>query len=340
MAPKKTEYNKLVGQMLMIGFQGKEVDDNLRRMIIDEGIGGVILFRRNIESPSQLANLCGLLKEAGRERNPNLPLLIAIDQEGGRVFRLPPPFRQYSSYRDLASQGNNKKAVRESVLMMGEELRGVGINMDMAPVLDIDINSDNPIIGDRSFGPNPNLVAELGQIVIDSLGEKGIIAVGKHFPGHGNTAEDSHLTLPVDNRGREEMAQNDLLPFKKTINAGLAAIMTAHVIYPQVDPQYPATISKIILNEILREELGFKGVIITDDLEMKGISEGWTIGETVELGIGAGVDIFLSCHILENQLAALDKVRDLYGKGDKWSAKIENAIDRVISLKGKMADLS
>src|SRR3989338_3042232 len=222
--------NKKLGQMLMIGFHWTAISDELREMITDYGIGGVILFSRNIESPSQVKDLCNSLQKLSIKNNKK-PLLIAIDQEVGRIFRLKPPFRQYPSYGELGRTGS-EDAVRSNALLMADELIEIGVNMNMAPVLDVNTNHKNPIIGDRSFSSDPNVVSRLGSCVIKTFHEKGIIAVGKHFPGHGDTFSDSHLELPVVNHGIERLEGIEFKPFVNTFKTGLKCIYKWFKFYP------------------------------------------------------------------------------------------------------------
>lgn len=315
----------------MIGFHGTTLTDELKGMVLDYRVGGVILFSRNIESPSQLKDLCNSLQKLSIKSH-KIPLLIAIDQEGGRVFRLKPPFRQYPSYGELGWAGS-EDAVRSNALLMADELIEIGVNMNMAPVLDVNTNPKNPIIGDRSFSSNPEVVARLGACVIKAFHEKGIIAVGKHFPGHGDTFSDSHLELPVINHEVERLEDIEFKPFVNTFKTGLRAIMTAHVLYPALDPDYPATMSERIITDILRKKLGFNGVVITDDLEMKAIENNYHPEISAIQSVKAGVDMLLICHSRDKQIELFNSILKAVESGEIKEDRIEESLYRIARLK-------
>jgi beta-N-acetylhexosaminidase len=327
----KISLEENLGQMFMIGFHGTAISDELKEMIIDYGIGGVILFSRNIESPEQVKNLCYSLQEVSIKYN-KIPLFIAIDQEGGRVFRLKPPFRQYLSYGELGKRGSEDD-VRANALLMADELIEIGINMNMSPVLDANTNPKNPIIGDRSFSSDPDVVSKLGASVIKAFHEKGIIAVGKHFPGHGDTSSDSHLELPVVNHGIERLEEIELNPFINTFKTGLRSIMTAHVLYPALDSVYPATMSEEIITGILREKIGFDGVVITDDMEMKAIANNYGDEISAIQSVKAGVDVLLVCHSHDKQKAMFNSLLKALENGDIIKERIEESLHRIARLK-------
>lgn len=327
----KISLKEKLGQMFMVGFHGTTISDELKGMITDYGVGGVILFSRNIESMSQVKDLCNFLQELSIKSH-KIPLLIAIDQEGGRVFRLKPPFKQYLSYGELGRTGS-ENTVRSNALLMADELIEIGVNMNMAPVLDVNTNPKNPIIGDRSFSSDPDVVSRLGSCVIKAFHEKGIIAVGKHFPGHGDTFSDSHLELPVVNHGVERLEGIEFKPFVNTFKTGLKAIMTAHVLYPALDPDYPATMSEKIINGILRKKLGFNGIVITDDMEMKAISNNYSDEKSAIQSIKAGVDILLICHSHDKQIKMFNSILMALESGEIKEERIEESLYRIARLK-------
>src|SRR3989338_3832908 len=327
-----------IGQMFMVGFHGTTISDELKGIITDYGVGGVILFSRNIESMSQVKDLCSSLQELSIKSH-KIPLLIAIDQEGGRVFRLKPPFRQYPSYGELGRAGS-EDAVRSNALLMEDELIEIGVNMNMTPVLDVNTNPKNPIIGDRSFSSDPDVVSRLGGHVIKTFHEKNIITVGKHFPGHGDTFSDSHLELPVVNHKIERLEEIELKPFINTFKTGLRAIMTAHVLYPALAPDYPATMSEKIINEILRKKLGFNDVVITDDLEMKAISNNYSDEISAIQSVKAGVDILLICHSHDKQLTILNSILKSVKNGEIKENRIDESFNRIMKLKEEAIQLN
>ncbi len=328
---KEVSLKEKIGQMLMIGFHGTTLSDKLREMILDYGIGGIILFSRNIESPEQVKNLCRSIRKLSIKHH-KIPPFISIDQEGGRVFRLKPPFRQYPSYGDLGRTGS-ENAVKSNALSMSDELMEIGINMNMAPVLDVNTNPKNPIIGDRAFGSTPEIVSRLGACVIGTFHEKGIIAVGKHYPGHGDTSSDSHLELPIVNHKMKRFEEIEFKPFIHAFKNGLKAIMTAHVLYPALDPDYPATMSEKIITGILRKKQGFDGVVITDDLEMKAISNSYPDEDAAILSIRAGADILLICHSRDKQVRIFESIIKSVENGDIERERLDKSFDRITRLK-------
>jgi len=279
-----------IGQLFILGFDGPEPDDHLLGLIRDFGIGGVILFSRNIQTPLQTAKLVRNLQESS-----GIPLLIGIDQEGGTVSRLPSPFTSFPGNHALGRSGSPDLAYAFGQAT-ARELSAVGINLNFAPVLDVNTHPENPVIGSRAFGEEPELVAKLGCAVIQGLQEEGVIACGKHFPGHGDTSLDSHLALPCVTHGKERLWNTEMLPFQRAIKHDLESIMTAHVLYPELDPDLPVTLSPAIIQRILREKLGFNGVVFTDDLEMKAVEDGWGIEASCVLSLKAGADALLICH--------------------------------------------
>ncbi len=325
---------KKIGQLFMIGFSGTTVPSELIEWIRQRSLGGVILFRRNIEKPEELSSLTTQLQQLALQTNEAIPLLIAVDQEGGRVSRLPPPFTQFPAPA-LLGKPQSIKLIQTAAKIMATELRAAGINMNFAPVLDVNTNKTNLVIGSRAFGSDPALVSQLGIAFIQQLQEEGIIATGKHFPGHGDTTLDSHFTLPVVSHPRQRINQIELLPFREAIEAGVGALMTAHVLYPALDPHYPATLSRVILQEILREELGFEGVIVTDDLLMRGILEHYSLEEAVILALQASADILLVSDDPVQQDVAYQAVRQAVQQGALSEEGLERSVKRIFALKSR-----
>ena len=256
-------------------------------------MGGVVLYSRNIERPAQVRALCREIRSAAGRGNP-LPL-IAVDQEGGRVARLKdPPFTGFPPARACSLFCCRNEAVAEGVgAATAAELRAVGIDVNFAPVLDVDSNPRNPVIGDRAFSGDPLIAAALGIAFAKGSLSRGILPVGKHFPGHGDTSADSHEEMPVVRRNGKTLLRRELLPFRCAARAGIPALMTAHVLYPALDRALPATLSRKILHDLLRTRLRFRGAVISDALEMKAIADRYGIGEAAVLGVAAGCDVVL-----------------------------------------------
>jgi len=319
--------------MIVSGFEGTSLNARTEELIVQQGIGGLILFERNYKNPDQLLKLTNDLQSLIADHAEIPPLFISVDQEGGRVARLGKPFTQFPPMSCLGQADSEELAYRFG-LGMGKELRAVGINMDYAPVLDVHSNPANPIIGLRALDTDPAKVARLGTELIRGFYDAGVIPVGKHFPGHGDTSQDSHLTLPRVEQARESLEKSELIPFIHAIQQGLEVIMTAHVVYPAWDARQPATFSHSILNDVLRNSLQFEGLIISDDLEMQAIDE--KLESIPELGTRAGVDLFLICHDLEKVSTLQDSmIRDIE-MGRIPRDTIEQSLARIFQVKKKL----
>ncbi len=327
-----------IGQMIISGFHGTTITPETEDLIRNRNIGGLILFGRNFESPNQLYHLIKDLQSLALSSNPEWPLFISVDQEGGRVARLKSPFTDYPPLCCLGEAQSESLTIRFAKAL-AIELLEVGINMDYAPVLDVHTNPKNPVIGDRAFSSSPYETAKLGNAFIQGFRQAGIIPVGKHFPGHGDTHLDSHLDLPYVNRSKEVLENVELIPFKETIEKGLDVLMTAHVVYSQWDEENPATFSKTILQNILRKQLGFKGIIISDDLEMKAVEKYFPLDSIPRLGLEAGLDIFLVCHNLDKVKELQDLIVKSVDAGKVTHKRIEESLTRILKVKNNMAVL-
>ncbi|MFP6637931.1 MAG: beta-N-acetylhexosaminidase [Nitrospinaceae bacterium] len=324
------------GQMIVSGFEGTTLTARTEDLIVQQGIGGLILFERNYKNPDQLLKLINDLQSLNADNSEIPPLFISVDQEGGRVARLGEPFTQFPHMSCLGQADSNDLAYRFG-LGMGKELRAVGINMDYAPVLDVHSNPENPIIGKRALDTDPEKVARLGTELIRGFYDAGVIPVGKHFPGHGDTSQDSHLTLPRVERTRESLEQCELIPFSHAIQQGLEVIMTAHVVYPAWDAHQPATFSPTIMNDVLRNSLQFDGLIMSDDLEMQAIDQ--KLESISTLGTRAGIDLFLICHDLKKVSSFQNiMIQDIEAEKIPKST-IERSLARIFQVKQKLKTL-
>jgi len=315
-----------VASLLCVGFHGTTPSPEVLELI-QRGVGGVILFTRNVESAEQVAELTAALKRAAGR-----PLLVSIDQEGGRVARLRAPhgFTELPPMRALGETGDAALAFDTGALL-GRELRAVGIDQDYAPVVDVDTNPLNPVIGDRSLSRHPAEVGRLGAALARGLQSMGVAACAKHFPGHGDTAQDSHHDLPRLAHALDRLRAVELPPFTALARAGVAAVMTAHVIFEPLDATRPATLSPAVMR-LLRDECGFTGCCVSDDLEMKAITAHFDLGDVAPDAVAAGVDQLLVCHTAAVQHRAIDLVREAVGAGRIPRQRLEEAKARVQGL--------
>jgi beta-N-acetylhexosaminidase len=313
-----------IGELLLAGFDGQTVPVELRALAREFGLGGVTLFARNIAEPAQVAELC----YESSQLTPRSPAWVSIDQEGGRVARLRAPFTEWPPMATLGRSGETALAERFARALAGE-LRAVGVTLDFAPVLDIHTNPKNPVIGDRSLAEKAADVARLGTAIVRVLQDEGIAACGKHFPGHGDTATDSHFELPLVEHPPEQLRAREFLPFVAAIEAEVATIMTAHVLVPCFDERRPATLSRRIITGLLREELRYDGVILSDDLEMKALAKDYTVPEAAVLAIEAGCDGVLICSGNHDvQAAALEALVHAIESERLPIARVEDALAR------------
>ncbi len=317
-----------IGQLMMVGFAGTSVSKDLSAWIDAYKPGGVILFSRNLQTVDQIVRLTNQLQKL----TSNHPLFIAVDQEGGRVSRLPRGFTVFPPCAVLGRCDSSELAYA-AASTTATELRAVGINMNMAPVLDINTNPQNPVIGDRAFSSSPTQVCALGLATVAGLQDNKVIACGKHFPGHGDTAADSHQELPTVTSSAGRIREVELRPFRHAVENGLAMIMTAHVRYQALDDRNPATLSTYVLTDLLREELNFKGLVITDDLEMRAILDHHDIGDAAVLAVRAGVDILLVCENRDRAATALETVYKAVRKGEISEARVEDSFRRITQTK-------
>jgi beta-N-acetylhexosaminidase len=289
-----TELSTLCGALIVGGFPDPTLDADTVRALASGHRAGVILFRRNVESVEAVHALSSEILEV----SPASPgPFIAVDQEGGRVMRLPAPVLQLPPMRVLGNIGDAGLA-RRAGAALGHELRAIGFNLDFAPVLDVDSNPDNPVIGDRSFSRNPERVGELGAAFAEGLESAGVLACGKHFPGHGDTDRDSHLDLPIVRHSRARLDGVELVPFRRAARSA-GSLMTAHVVYDALDPTVPATCSFRVVTDLLRRELGYEGLVFSDDLEMRALADRASVEESSVMALRAGCDVLLVCKDFE-----------------------------------------
>lgn len=321
-----------IGQLVLVGVEGTEPDDTARRFIESYHVGGFIFYKNNIDNAKQAVGFLNKLK-AMNEGN-QVPLLLSVDEEGGRVTRMPQEFQALPSARVIGDAGSTGLASGLGGVI-GRELSGFGLNMDFAPVLDINSNPDNPVIGNRSFGSEAGIVSEMGLAMLQGIRQEGVIPVVKHFPGHGDTSVDSHLGLPVVEQELERLRQLELIPFARAIEDGADVVMVAHLLMPKLDPEQPASFSKAVITDVLRGELGFEGVVITDDMTMGAIVKHYDIGEAAVKFIQAGGNIVMVGHQRERQLAVIHALTAAVNKGEIPAEMLDERVYSILKLKEK-----
>lgn len=309
-----------IGQQMIIGIEGLALKREEADFIAKNNIGGIILFKRNVESPEQIRELTAELQSLRNKTSDKLPFLVSIDMEGGRVHRLKPPFTQWPSLAAVGKIDSTSVAFRFAQAM-GEELKAVGINFDYAPCLDIFTNPKNTVIGDRALSTQAEPVARLGSALVRGYIKAGVLPCAKHFPGHGDTVIDSHVGLPVENKTLEELEAVEFEPFKKAFRARLDFVMAAHIKYPKIDPDWPASLSEIFLRKILRDRLKFRSLIITDDLDMGALKNNYDKGTIAVRALQAGCNVLLYCNEPDSPPTAIDAIE---------KAVMDKKLDRAI----------
>jgi beta-N-acetylhexosaminidase len=324
---------QLAGQRLMIGFEGTEFSDELRYLIDRLKIGGIILFAYNIKSPDQVAELCTSIQNYVTA-NGNPPLFIGVDQEGGQVARLKAPFTEFPGNPYM----KNEDDAIEFAKITAAELTQVGINMNMAPVMDIAPREMDSIMADRVFGHDPERVKRMGVKVIHHLQQNNIMAVAKHFPGIGRTTLDSHLDMPRLDADLSDLQAFDIIPFEASIDSDVSGIMLSHILYPKIDSQWPASLSERIARELLRDQMGFAGLTLTDDLDMGAIASHYDISTIVHRALAADIDIVMICHKGPNIELAFDAILKHISDSSEMKAKAMESAQRIMELKRRYLD--
>ncbi|ANF97545.1 glycoside hydrolase family 3 protein [Paenibacillus bovis] len=324
-----------IGQLFIGGFHDIVPDEQVTILIEQYAMGGVIYFRRNIGTPQQIQELSASLQQiAIRQGLP--PLLISIDQEGGMVSRIDREELSLIPGNMSLGAADDPKLTGQVAAISARELRTLGINLNLAPCIDVNNNPRNPVIGVRSYSEKPGKVAEHGAAAIMAMQAEQVAATAKHFPGHGDTDVDSHYGLASVPHGRNRLENVELLPFQRAIDVGVDLIMSAHVIFPAFETeQIPATLSAAVLTGLLREKMGFQGLIITDCLEMHAIAKHFPIPEAAVRSLQAGADLLLVSHTMSDQVAAIQAVRTAVDEGRLTEARIDESVQRILSLKAR-----
>jgi beta-N-acetylhexosaminidase len=318
-----------VGQMFVVGMTGPEPDYYIEKMVRERNIGGVLLFGYNMESEEQTRSLAGSLQELAMQTEPAIPLFMAVDHEGGEVQSAPWVSAQPSA-EEVGGQADPEEA-RRIAERIGRELRRGGVNTDLAPVVD---TGGGAAIGNRSYGVDPPLVASMGTAAVRGFEQAGIVSVAKHFPNHGASLEDSHINRPRIDHDARTFAQRDLPPFRAVVEAGVPMVMIGHLVYPVLDPGRPASLSRAAM-ELLRGELAFDGVIVTDDLAMEGAKRGGTVAEAAVAAVTAGVDLLIISGPPEEQAASYDAVVAAVESGEVPRERIDASVERIKKVKDR-----
>ncbi|HZK33191.1 MAG TPA: beta-N-acetylhexosaminidase [Tissierellaceae bacterium] len=327
---KSMSLEEKVGQLIIAGFQGVELSDYTIDLINKYNVGGFILFSRNIDNAEQTLKLLNDLKLENSSKE--IPLFLSIDEEGGNVSRLPNTYTKIPEAMEFGNK-DNKEISYELGQILGRRVKSLGFNVDFAPVLDIYSNPKNKVIRNRAYGTTVEKVVNNGIEVMKGIRSTGVIPGVKHFPGHGDTSLDSHIELPKVGKTLEELEVLELIPFKKAIKEQVEIIMIAHILYPKIDLNHPASMSKNIIQKYLRETMGYKGVVASDDMTMGAIIENYNLEDAVLEFIKSGGDLALICHEEENPILAVNKIIDAVNKGDISEKEIDEKVYRIIKLK-------
>jgi len=333
----KTDLKSLVGQLFQVGFVGYSVPNEFKEFVQEYQIGSTIYFKRNVQSPAQIAELSNELQFNCRTKD--MPaLFIAIDHEGGKVNRLVKPFTKFPG-NDYLGEMNSPKVGFEFGAILGKELKAVGININYAPVVDVNTNPDNPVMKNRMFSSDPETCGRLGSAVCRGIQKMLVMACAKHFPGHGDTTEDSHFALPKVNKTLAQLDEMELIPFKRVIRSRVESIMTAHILNPNLDPKYPATLSEATINGLLRTEMRYNRLVISDDMEMKAIADNFGVEEAAVLSIKAGCDILIYRADAGLPIKAIEAVIKAVENKVIPMETIEKAVGRILTAKKVYADV-
>ncbi|NSL52798.1 beta-N-acetylhexosaminidase [Calidifontibacillus erzurumensis] len=321
-----------IGQMIFAGIEGTKPNEKTSELIYRYKVGGIIFNGKNIVSPKQTIDYMNHIQSLNAD-NP-IPIMFGIDQEGGRISKLPGNLLSLPTNEEIGKI-NDPAYSYEIGSLLGKQLKAFGFHMDFAPVLDVNSNPNNPVIGDRSFGNDPDIVSRLGIQTMKGIQSQNVISVIKHFPGHGDTSVDSHLELPVVNKTRSDLEEIELIPFKKAIKNGADVVMVGHIMLPKIDSNYPSTMSKKIIQGMLRKDLEFHGVVITDDMTMKAITNNFDIGQAAVQSVKAGSDIIMVAHDYEKVVAVIDALKKAVEKGEISEKRINESVERILELKKK-----
>ncbi|HHW79479.1 MAG TPA: beta-N-acetylhexosaminidase [Acholeplasmataceae bacterium] len=340
----KYDINKLtikekIGQVSMYGIEATEITEDTINLIKEYRVGNIILFARNVESPEQLFKLNQGLQRLAKEEF-DIPMFISIDQEGGMVTRIFNGSTFFPGAMTISATNNPENAY-EMGKIMGKELKALGVNMNLAPILDVNNNPHNPVIGVRSFSDKPEVVAEYGWLYSKGMQEEGVFATAKHFPGHGDTNVDSHLGLPTITHDRDRLDNFEFLPFKYAINQGIEAIMSSHINFTKLTKDgTPVTLSREVMTDLLRGEFGFEGLIVSDSMTMKGVVQRYSAEDACVIALNAGLNLICVCHPTSPRRESLDRMYEAVMSGEISEEVLNERVLRVLKAKEKLGEIN
>lgn len=323
---------ELIGQHMIVGVSGASLTADEKKFIVENNISGVVLMGRNCVEPKQIRDLCAEIQSLRHKMKDKVPLFIGIDMEGGRVHRLKPPFTQWPALKKLGDL-DAPTAAFHFTQKMGAELMAIGINLDFAPCIDVFSNPKNTVIGDRAISANPYQVEKMSSALVRGYIKSGVISCVKHFPGHGNTIIDSHEELPVEEKDLKALNELELIPFKKALRSRTEMVMTSHILFKNIDPKWPVTFSEIFLKKMIREEFKYRGLVISDDLDMKAMLNHYDREEIPVRALQAGVDMLLYCNDPTSPQIAIEAIISAVAQGQLDRSELEYRQARILDLK-------
>ncbi|WP_409478502.1 beta-N-acetylhexosaminidase [Pseudobdellovibrio sp. HCB154] len=324
--------NELIGQHMLIGVSGHTLTESEKKFIVENNISGVVLFARNLSTPEQIRDLCAEIQSLRHKMASKAPLFIGIDMEGGRVHRLKEPFTKWPPLKTVGDLDAPTVAFHFAH-RMGLEMMAVGINLDFAPCVDVFTNPQNTVIGDRAVSSDPHQVEKMASALVRGYIKSGILSCAKHFPGHGHTIIDSHEELPVEEADLKRLHEVELVPFKKALRSRVDMVMTAHILFKSVDKDWPATLSEFFLKKMLRDELKYKGLIITDDLDMKAMAKHYDKAFIPVRALQAGAELLLYCNEPESPPVAIEGIMSAIAQGQHSKAELESTLKHILDVK-------
>ncbi len=324
--------NELIGQHMLIGVSGLTLTSDEKKFITENNISGVVLFSRNLSTPEQIRDLCAEIQSLRHKMASRAPLFIGIDMEGGRVHRLKSPFTQWPPLKTIGDLDAPTVAFHFAH-QMGMELMSVGINLDFAPCIDVYTNPKNTVIGDRAVSSDPHQVEKMASALVRGYIKSGILSCAKHFPGHGHTIIDSHEELPIEEADMKRLNEVELVPFRKALRSRVDMVMTAHILFKSVDKDWPVTLSEIFLKKLLRDDLKYRGLVITDDLDMKAMAKHYDKGFIPVRSLQAGADLLLYCNEPKSPPMAIETIITAVAQGQHTEAELNHTLGRILDVK-------